>query len=187
MKVSEINNLLELFFERYKLQDKNSIFLTPLNNNQRSFTWEETKNNILKLSKEISDINQKGDRCLLISENRPEWQITDLAIMSIGAISVPAYTTSTTNDYKYIIEHSGARCAIVSSHELMKKVLPAIEKISHCQNVIKINDDNETYTEVVNILSYNKIINDNLEKSKNSNEIEELSKNYKRSARGIRI
>ena len=54
MKVSEINNLLELFFERYKLQDKNSIFLTPLNNNQKSFTWEETKNNILKLSKEIS-------------------------------------------------------------------------------------------------------------------------------------
>ena len=53
MKVSEINNLLELFFERYKFQDKNSIFLTPLNNNQRSFTWEETKNNILKLSKEI--------------------------------------------------------------------------------------------------------------------------------------
>ena len=51
----------------------------------------------------------------------------------------------------------------------MKKILPAIEKISHCQNVIKINDDNETYTEVVNILSYNKIINDNLEKSKNSN------------------
>jgi len=80
MKVSEINNLLELFFERYKLQDKNSIFLTPLNNNQRSFTWEETKNNILKLSKEICNINQKGDRCLLISENRPEWFISDLSI-----------------------------------------------------------------------------------------------------------
>ena len=79
-----------------------------------------------------------------------------------------------------IRDSSGARCAIVSSHELMKKVLPAIEKISHCQNVIKINDDNETYTEVVNILSYNKIINDNLEKSINSNEIEELSKNLKR-------
>ena len=71
MKVSEINNLLELFFERYKLQDKNSIFLTPLNNNQRSFTWEETKNNILKLSKEISDINQKGDRLSLIHISEP--------------------------------------------------------------------------------------------------------------------
>ena len=58
----------------------------------------------------------KGDRVVIVSENRPEWQIADLAVMSIGSISVPAYTTSTTNDYKYIIEHSGARCAIVSSH-----------------------------------------------------------------------
>ena len=103
MKVSEINNLLELFFERYKLQDKNSIFLTPLNNNQRSFTWEETKNNILKLSKEISNINQKGDRCLLISENRPEWMISDLSIMLSGSITVPAYTTYVEKDYEYII------------------------------------------------------------------------------------
>ena len=40
---------------------------------------------------------------IILSENRPEWQIADLAIMTIGAISVPAYTTSTTNDYKHII------------------------------------------------------------------------------------
>ena len=104
-------------------------------------------------------------------------QITDLAIMSIGVISVPAYTTSTTNDYKYIIEHLVQMCHCIITR-VNEKVLPAIEKISHCQNVIKINDDNETYTEVVNILSYNKIINDNLEKNKNSNEIEELSKKF---------
>ena len=68
----------------------------------------------------------EGDRVVIVSENRPEWQIADLSIMAIGAISVPAYTTSTTNDYEYIIKHSGARCIIVSSHNLAKKVIPAV-------------------------------------------------------------
>ena len=122
MKVSEINNLLELFFERYKLQDKNSIFLTPLNNNQRSFTWEETKNNILKLSKEISNINQKGDRCLLISENRPEWMISDLSIMLSGSITVPAYTTYVEKDYEYIINDCHPKVLIVSNQDQFSKI-----------------------------------------------------------------
>ena len=132
MKLSEINNLLELFFERYKLQDKNSIFLTPLNNNQRSFTWEETKNNILKLSKEISNINQKGDRCLLISENRPEWMISDLSIMLSGSITVPAYTTYVEKDYEYIINNCQPKILIVSDFSFVSNetTTPNLAKLS---------------------------------------------------------
>ena len=130
MKVSEINNLLELFFERYKLQDKNSIFLTPLNNNQRSFTWEETKNNILKLSKEISNINQKGDRCLLISENRPEWMISDLSIMLSGSITVPAYTTYVEKDYEYIINDCQPKVLIVSNQDQFSKIENILKNLS---------------------------------------------------------
>ena len=51
--------------------------------------------NIIKLSKEISKYINKGDRCLIISENRPEWMITDLSIMLAFGITVPAYTTYT--------------------------------------------------------------------------------------------
>ena len=122
MKVNELNNLLELFFERYKLQDKKSIFLTPLNNNQKSFTWEETKNYTLKLSKEISNINQKGDRCLLISENRPEWMISDLSIMLSGSITVPAYTTYVEKDYEYIINDCQPKVLIVSNQDQFSKI-----------------------------------------------------------------
>ena len=177
----EFNSIPGIFYHQANdLKDQPYLWKKE-NDKYVSLSWSQVKEQVESLATYLKDLGiLEGDRVLILSENRPEWQITDLAIMSIGAISVPAYTTSTTNDYKYIIEHSGARCAIVSSHELMKKVLPAIEKISHCQNVIKINDDNETYTEVVNILSYNKIINDSLEKSKASNEIEELSKNFKR-------
>ena len=140
MKVSEINNLLELFFERYKLQDKNSIFLTPLNNNQRSFTWEETKNNILKLSKEISNINQKGDRCLLISENRPEWMISDLSIMLSGSITVPAYTTYVEKDYEYIINDCHPKVLIVSNQDQFSKIENILKNNTSIEKIISFED-----------------------------------------------
>ena len=140
MKVSEINNLLELFFERYKLQDKNSIFLTPLNKNQRSFTWEETKNNILKLSKEISIINQKGDRCLLISENRPEWMISDLSIMLSGSITVPAYTTYVEKDYEYIINDCQPKVLIVSNQDQFSKIENILKNNTSIKKIISFED-----------------------------------------------
>ena len=151
----EFNNIPSVFY--YQSNDlKDQPYLWKKENDKYvSLSWLQVKEQVESLATYLKDLGiLEGDRILILSENRPEWQITDLAIMSIGAISVPAYTTSTTNDYEYIIKHSGARCAIVSSHELMKKALPAIEKNSHCQNVIKFNDDNETYSEVVNIISY---------------------------------
>ncbi len=154
MKVSEINNLLELFFERYKLQDKNSIFLTPLNNNQRSFTWEETKNNILKLSKEISNINQKGDRCLLISENRPEWMISDLSIMLSGSITVPAYTTYVEKDYEYIINDCQPKVLIVSNQDQFSKIENILKNNTSIKKVISFEDlkiDKDKYLNFKNL------------------------------------
>ena len=154
MKVSEINNLLELFFERYKLQDKNSIFLTPLNNNQRSFTWEETKNNILKLSKEISNINQKGDRCLLISENRPEWMISDLSIMLSGSITVPAYTTYVEKDYEYIINDCQPKVLIVSNQDQFSKIENILKNNTSIKKIISFEDlkiDKDKYLNLKNL------------------------------------
>ena len=154
MKVSEINNLLELFFERYKLQDKKSIFLTPLNNNQKSFTWEETKNNILKLSKEISDINQKGDRCLLISENRPEWMISDLSIMLSGSITVPAYTTYVEKDYEYIINDCQPKVLIVSNQYQYSKLENILKNNNTIRKIISFEElkiDKDKYLNFKNL------------------------------------
>ena len=122
MNVKKLNNLLELFFEQYKLQEKSNIFLTPLKSDQKSFTWEETLNCIVNLSKEISLINRSGDRCLLISENRPEWMISDLAIMLSGSITVPAYTTYVEKDYEYIISDCLPKVLIVSNQNQFSKV-----------------------------------------------------------------
>jgi len=64
-----------------------------------------------------------GDRVLLVSENRPEFPIADTAIMAIGAVTVPTYTTNLPADHAHILRDSGARAAIVSTRSLAERVL----------------------------------------------------------------
>jgi long-chain acyl-CoA synthetase len=66
-----------------------------------------------------------GDRVLLVSESRPEWNIADCAIMAIGAVTVPTYTTNTAADHAHILRDCGARVAIASTPALARRVLDA--------------------------------------------------------------
>ena len=177
----DFNSITSVFYHQAEDLNDQPYLWKKSGDKYISLNWTQVKEQVKSIASYFQDIGiLEGDRVLILSENRPEWQIVDLAIMSIGAISVPAYTTSTTNDYKYIIEHSGARCAVVSSHELMKKVLPAIEQVSHCQNVIKINEDDEKYSEALNIISFNKILEENINKNRENKIFEDLSKTFKR-------
>ena len=78
--------------------------------NNKKFSWGETSSNIYKLAKTLKENIVSDDRCLLVSENRPEWLISDIAVMLAGGITVPAYTTYTEKDYKYIIEDCRTFC-----------------------------------------------------------------------------
>jgi long-chain acyl-CoA synthetase len=69
-----------------------------------------------------------GDRIALLSENRPEWSIADLAILSLGAINVPIYTTQALEQVDYILSDSGARAIFISNRRLYKHVKPVLDK-----------------------------------------------------------
>jgi len=140
MQIKNLKNLLELFFEQYKLQNKNEVFLQPLKIDQKSFTWEETFKSIIKLSEEIRKINNDGDRCLLISENRPEWMISDLAIMLSGSITVPAYTTYIEKDYEYIIQDCTPKVLIISNKDQFSKVKNILNEKSPIKKIISFED-----------------------------------------------
>ena len=141
MKLENFNNLIELFFYQAEKQDPKSILLQWLNpNNKKSFTWEETKLNIFKLSKTIKENVKEGDRCLLVSENRPEWFISDLAIMLSGAITVPAYTTYTDNDYKYLIEDCEPKIVIASNNDILKKLNTTINEKNFIKKIITFDE-----------------------------------------------
>ena len=176
MKLENFNNLIELFFYQAEKQDPKSILLQWLNpNNKKSFTWEETKLNIFKLSKTIKENVKEGDRCLLVSENRPEWFISDLAIMLSGAITVPAYTTYTDNDYKYLIEDCEPKIVIASNNDMLKKLNTTINEKNFIKKIITF-DEVEKAHHNLNIdnkekyLDFNSIIkNDLSEKDKIQN------------------
>ena len=176
MKLENFNNLIELFFYQAEKQDPKSILLQWLNpNNKKSFTWEETKLNIFKLSKTIKENVKEGDRCLLVSENRPEWFISDLAIMLSGAITVPAYTTYTDNDYKYLIEDCEPKIVIASNNDILKKLNTTINEKNFIKKIITFDEVEKTYHNL-NIdnkekyLDFNSIIkNDLSEKDKIQN------------------
>ena len=136
MKINKVNNLLELFYNQYLAQDKTSVFLQSLKEVEKKYSWEDVYLNVIKLSEEISKHIKKGDRCLLISENRPEWMISDLSIMLSGGITVPAYTTYTERDYEYIIDDCTPTVLIISDKTQYLKVKNIIPKKKFIKKII---------------------------------------------------
>ena len=128
MNLKQINNLTELFFDQFNKQiDKNKILLSTLGDKRKNYSWQETHDFINLVSNELRKVISKGDRCLLISENRPEWFIADLSIMLSDGITVPAYTTYAENDYNYILNDCTPSTIFVSN----------IEQFNKLKNIIK--------------------------------------------------
>ena len=162
LNFDQFNSIVSLFHHQVKLFQDKPYLWKKIDGKYISLSWKQVREQVDSIAKGLINIGiLRGDRVVILSENRPEWQIADLAIMSIGAISVPAYTTSTTSDYSHIINHSEARCIIISSHSLALKALPSVVKSSKCKNVIKIDNDKNYYNEPVNITSWNTLIKEN--------------------------
>jgi len=160
MNIEKINSLVELFFKKLEEIDKQKYFLRWLKNeNESDYTWEEVSEKILKLSHKIKNLIKKGDRCLLLSENRPEWLIADIAVMNAGGISVPIFTTYAADDYKYIINNCKPSLFIVSNNQQYEK----IKNFIHNKNIISF--------EKIKSESYfiNDIYEENIEKKINFN------------------
>ena len=152
MKLESYNNLLELFFDRYQLENKNEIFLQSLKNENSNFTWKQTFDAIQNLSLFLDQYITTNDRCLLISENRPEWLISDLSIMLSKGITVPAYTTYVERDYEFLINDCKPSVIIASDAIQLKKINTIIKKHSFIKKVISfenIKDKNVTFIEEI--------------------------------------
>ena len=159
MEINKINNLLELFYRQYKKQNINNFFLHSLKDKNKKYTWQDTFENVIKLSSEISKYIKKGDRCLLISENRPEWMMTDLSIMLSEGITVPTYTTYSKRDYEYIIDDCTPSVIFISNIIQYEKIKDIIPKKSFIKKIFIFEDINQTnsdlYLNIIDIFKNN--------------------------------
>jgi long-chain acyl-CoA synthetase len=182
MQISSFKNLNEIFFLQYEDHKKDDHLLFN-NLNLRKFqtyTWEDTRSNILKLANFLNAKNlKKADRVLLVSENRPEWLIADLAILLNAAITVPNYTTYTVNDFSFTINDSKPAGLIVSSSNLLKNILLAAKKINYNFNfIILFNECAESIES--NIINFSEIVNKEIDLDKEQKFFLENNKNLNR-------
>ena len=167
VNLSKVNNLLEIFFDQRDKQKKNDLFLNWLKFPEKVYTWDQTNKCILQFSSYLKKYIQKGDRCLLVSENRPEWLISDLSIMLSGGITVPSYTTYTEKDYEYIIKDCEPSIIIISNKTLYKKLKNIIFNNNSIKKVILFDEMDEN--NLSNKISYLKnIFKNNSENYKNN-------------------
>ncbi len=143
MQLSRINSLVELFFSKYK--EINSVadkpFLKWLKENEKNFfTWKQVALKIQILSEYLRTNLADGDRCILLSENRPEWLISDISIMNAGGVTVPLFTTYSEKDYEYIISDCRPKICIVSNEIQLKKIQKFISEEIKVLSIENINE-----------------------------------------------
>ncbi|MDT4898900.1 MAG: long-chain acyl-CoA synthetase [Acidobacteriota bacterium] len=116
-------------------------------NHKRAGQWihisaEEFSERVRHIALGLADLGvQAGDRVALLSENRPEWSIVDLAILSLGAINVPIYTTQAVEQVRYILEDSGARLIFVSGRKVFKHAEAGIRNTATLEGLVFFDMD----------------------------------------------
>jgi long-chain acyl-CoA synthetase len=140
-QLEHFDNLVQMFLARAAEKGDAPFLWAKRGGEWRPTSWAEARHKVIALATSLARIGlEPGDRVMLVSENRPEWLISDLAIMAAGCVTVPAYTTNTTRDHSHILGNSGAKAVIVSSQKLAKNLIPAVLTSADCHHVIGMED-----------------------------------------------
>ena len=159
MDFKNLKNLYELFqIQSIKFGKKDFLYSINDDKSIKSISWQNVSEKVISISSFLKKKGvTKGDRVMLVSEGRPEWMISDLAILGTGAITVPNYTTYTQKDFEFVLNDCHPKGLIVSNSKLYKTIIEAakkinftfefvisFEKIDNAVEFQKINYDNDT-------------------------------------------
>jgi long-chain acyl-CoA synthetase len=139
MDYDSCRSLPAMFFAQAdRLGDKPFLW-AKRDGSYQSVSWAVAARDVRRLALGLRSLRiGRGDRVVIVSENRPEWILADLAVMTAGAITVPAYVTHTVEDHRHVLANSGARAVFVSKPVLSARVLAAANQVDTVHTVIAI-------------------------------------------------
>ena len=158
MDYDTCRSLPAMFFEQAgRLGDKPFLW-AKRERRYQPLSWAAAARDVRLLARGLRALGiGAGDRVALVAENRPEWVVADFAIMSAGAITVPAYVTNTVEDHRHLFATSGARAAIVSKPSLSARVLAAANQVDSVRTVIAI-EPTAGQASAVDILAWDEVL-----------------------------
>lgn len=152
-----MNTLTQLFFENSLLYQNKTLFGFKKDGEWSHISWNEASDLVQDLSVGLHEIGvRKNDKISIIAENSYKWCVVDLAIISLGAITVPGYTTSNEDEIFYLLSHSEASVVFLNSKLLstIENILPKLDKIKHivCIDEVKSTKLNKTINSFDNLI-----------------------------------
>jgi long-chain acyl-CoA synthetase len=133
-------NLVSLFLSRADELGERPMLCCKRDGIWRATSWAEAARIVCVAAENLRALGlADGDHVLLVSENRPEWCLADLAIMAAGCVTVPAYATNTARDHRHVLEDSGARAVVVSTAKLAVPLLTAMRETGAVEHIIGID------------------------------------------------
>jgi long-chain acyl-CoA synthetase len=140
-QLEHFDNLVQMYLTRAREKGDAPFLWARRDGEWRSTSWADARDKVITLASSLGRLGLvPGDRVMLVSENRPEWLISDLAIMAAGCVTVPTYTTNTVRDHGHILGNSGAKAVIVSTRKLAKTLVPAVLTATDCHHIIGFED-----------------------------------------------
>jgi len=130
-----IDTLSKIFLNLEKNHQREDLMMAKKNGQYQPLSTAEFARRVRNISSGLKALGlNKGDKVVILSENRPEWVMVDVATVCSRGVAVPVYTNLTSDQIRYIINDSQARFLVCSNLKLWQKVdsirpeLPLIEK-----------------------------------------------------------
>jgi len=124
-------------FESFRRNNKSDALCFKVDGAWRRISGQDAIESVRRIALGLRSLGVKaGDRVAIISENRPEWSLTDLALLCLRAVNVPIYTTQAVDQIRFILENSGAKMLFISGRKLYKHAAEAIQSVENIEKVI---------------------------------------------------
>ncbi|MDP6174423.1 MAG: AMP-binding protein, partial [Rhodospirillales bacterium] len=152
-------NLVSMFFDQAQRLGNAPFLWKKEGGKYEPISWAETAEKVSALARGLAGLGiDAGDRVALISGNRPEWMIAELAIQARRAIAVPAFTTNTVDDHLHIFSNSGAKAAILSSRKLSARVMEAAHRAGTVEKIIAMEELELSQAGAIETLHWDKVL-----------------------------